>query len=115
MAQGSKRYPTWGVYLPSSWRYEALKTQPLTPIKTPQTPYCSPWGQKKGVGMVGDTHEEFGFGFNIGLDLMIYVFKQPTNRWLPSQGSGEMGDYPTKQLGVRFDLVLFFILTEANS
>ena len=30
----------------SSWRYEALKTQPLTPVKTPQTPYCSPWGQK---------------------------------------------------------------------
>ena len=52
--------------------------------------------------MVGDTHEELGFGFNIGLNLIIYVLKQATNRWLPSQGSGEMGGYPTKQLGVTF-------------
>ena len=40
--------------------------------------------------MVGDTHEELGFGFNMGLNLIIYVL-QATNRWLPSQGSGEMG------------------------
>ena len=52
--------------------------------------------------MVGDTHEELGFGFNMGLNLIIYVLKQATNPWLPSQGSGEMGGYPTKQLGVRF-------------
>ena len=54
--------------------------------------------------MVGDTHEELGFGFNMGLNLIIYVLTQAPNRWLPSQGSGEMGDCPTKQLGVSFYL-----------
>ena len=50
--------------------------------------------------------EELGFGFNMGLNLITYVLKQATNRWRQSQGSGEMGDYPPKQLGVSFYLHL---------
>ena len=56
--------------------------------------------------MVGDTHEEFGFGFNIGLNLIIYVLKQATNCWLSSQGSGEMGNLPTQQMGSVFTFIL---------
>ena len=49
-----------------------LKTQPLAPFNGPITPVTAP-GPKKGIAMVGDTHEELGFGFNMGLNLIIYV------------------------------------------
>ena len=40
--------PHGGVYLPSIWRYEALKTQPLPPFNGPRNPCHNPWTQKSG-------------------------------------------------------------------
>ena len=39
--------PHGWVYLSSSWRSEALKTQPLTPLNGPITPCYSTWTQKR--------------------------------------------------------------------
>ena len=78
--------PHRGVYLPSSWRSEALKTQPLTPLKAPKTHVRAPV-PKKFVFVVRDLCEELGFGFALGSNLITYVLKQATYHWLPSQGS----------------------------
>ena len=87
------RIKTVRVFPPSIWRSEALKTQPLTPFKGPQNPCPSPC-TKKIVFVVGDLCEELGFGLALGSNLIIYVLKQATNHWLPSQGSRDLGHSP---------------------
>ena len=104
MVQGSNRYPTCGGSIaPPVVDMRPSKPNPLRLSMAPETPVTTP-GPKKWITAVGDTHEELGFGFNMGLNLIIYVLKQASNRWLPSQGSGEMGDNPTEHLWVSFNL-----------
>ena len=101
---GNKTVPHIGVSIsPTFGDMRPSKHNPLRLSMAPETPVTNP-GPKKRVTTVGDTHEELGFGFNMGLNLIIYVLKQASNRWLPSQGSGEMGDNPTEHLWVSFNL-----------
>ena len=58
--------------------------KPLSPYKDPQ----------KCDIVLGDTPEELGSGLHLGLNLIIYVLKQATNHWIPSQGSRDMENIP---------------------